>query len=421
MENEDNVVCSSYPDIEAPKQDIYGLISSGFSQYAGRVAIIDGVTGREYTYKEIDESICKFSTSLQRMGFARGDCLCIVLPNMPEYPVIVLGVLRSGGVVSPCNPAYKASELAFQFKDAGAKVIVTFPGCVSAVQEAAAEANVDKIIVIDTNDSQSSSGNLISFQSMLKECGSILGAISTDPDDAVLLPYSSGTTGLPKGVMLTNYSVASNLLQVVHPEIFALQENPNTCMLGLLPCFHIYGLAVIVFTSLFNGIRIVSVPKFEPEMFLSAIEKYKVTLAPLVPPLILFLAKHPLVDKYDLSSLEQITSGAAPLGGDLVKAANDRIKCKIIRQGYGLTETSPVTHLVPLSLGIQYPSSIGKCVRSTKSKIVDPETNKALPANSEGEVWISGPQIMKGYLNNPEATRNCITEDGWFKTGDIGK
>ena len=206
-----------------------------------------------------------------------------------------------------------------------------------------------------------------------------------------------------------------------HPDILDTKENPDACVIAILPFFHIYGLVVILFNVLRTGNRIVSLPKFVPQAFLEAIQKYRVTVAPLVPPLVLFLAKHPLVDKYDLSSLSEITTGAAPLGGEVARAAVERVKCDTIRQGYGLTETSPVVHVLPRSLKSQYPSSIGKLVRSTKVKIVDPDTGKALPANREGELWVNGPQVMAGYLNNQESTHNTITEDGWFKTGDISK
>ena len=213
MAGEENVVRSSYPDIESPQQDIYTMVSSKFSKLGDKVAITDALSGREYTYKQLDDNICKFSTSLRKsLGFSKGDVLCIALPNTIEYPVVLLGVLRSGGVASTCNPTYTASELAHQFKNSGAKAIVTIPACLQTVEEAAAEAGVDKIIIVDSSSPQSSSGNIFSYTSMLKECGDILDAVPTGSKDVVVLPYSSGTTGLPKGVMLTNFSIGSNIL-----------------------------------------------------------------------------------------------------------------------------------------------------------------------------------------------------------------
>ena len=417
----DCVVSGSTPDIELPKHGIYKTVSEEFSKFGSRTAIVNGLTGREYSFNELDENICKFSSSLLRMGFGRGDVMCIVSPNSTEYPVAFLGVLRSGGVVSTCNPAFTSNELAFQFQNSNAKMVTTVPECLSTVQEAAAQSKVEKIIVIDTDDPQHSSGFLISYQSMVKESGSTLDAIHTDLCDVAVLPYSSGTTGFPKGVMLTNRSVTSNLLQLIHPEFFDLKKNnPSSCLMGVLPFFHIYGMVVVLLSSLFSGSKLISLPKFEPEIFVGTIDRYKVSILHVVPPLVLFLAKHPIVENYDLSSVDEIMTGAAPLGGEVVEAAMDRSKCKLIRQGYGLTETSPVTHMMPRSLGTKYPSSIGECLRSCITKVINPETNEALPPNTEGELWINGPHIMKGYLNNPEATRNCIMEGGWFKTGDVG-
>ena len=418
---QDYVVKGSTPDIEAPNRDIYSFISKRFSKFGPKIAIVNGNTGRQYSYNELDESICKFSSSLQNNGFNSGDVMCVVSPNSPEYPVVFLSVLRCGGVVSTCNPAFTASELAFQFQNSNAKIVATIPQCLPAVQEAAARAKVRKIVVIDTGDPQSSSTSLMSYQSMLREPGSILNSVASNPYDVAVLPYSSGTTGFPKGVMLTNYSIASNVLQLIHDEILDLESNPSNCLIGILPFFHIYGMVVVLLSSLYAGTKVVSLPQFEPESFLSTVDRYNVNIAHLVPPLVLFLAKHPLVDKYDLSSLQEILTGAAPLGGEMVTAAVSRIKCRLIRQGYGLTETSPVTHMMPRSLGTKYPGSIGECIRSTRTKIVDPDSGESLPANTEGEVWISGPQLMKGYLNNADATQGCLTADGWFKSGDIGE
>ena len=252
----------------------------------------------------------------------------------------------------------------------------------------------------------------------MKNSKPLLDPVPTDLNDVVLLPYSSGTTGPPKGVMLTNYNVCCNLRQMTHPELFNFPDEPSLRLLGVVPFFHMYGIVIVILSSLYGGTSVVSLPKFEPDSFLAAIEKYRVHIAHIVPPIVIFLAKHPLVDKYDLSSLQQLISAAAPLGGDMVNLAVERTKSKVIlRQVYGLTETSPVT---PLSFGTQYPSSVGQPVRSMKMKVVDPETKKALPANTEGEVWAFGPNVMKGYLNNEAATRACILDDGWIMTGDIG-
>ncbi len=418
------MVKSPFPDIPALQQedDIYHMITRNFSKFGSKVGLIEGLSGREYSYNEIEESSSKFSSGLQRLGFTKGDVLGIVAPNCPEYAIIYLGVLATGGVVSASNPIFSSDELAYQFKNSGTKIVVTVPSNLSKVQEAAAKTNVEKIVVIETSpppQTTTSSGKTVSYHSLITDSGSLFNPVQTGLDDVVILPYSSGTTGLPKGMMHTNRSVGSNLLQLTGPELFTLHD-PGTCLIGVLPLFHMYGMVRVLFSSLLAGSKTVTLPQFVPETFLSSIEKYRVNIAHVVPPLVIFFGKHPIVGNYDLSSVGDIMTAGAPLGGDVVKAASDRTGCQLIRQGYGLTEANQ-THNMTRSLGMKYPNSVGHCVRSVKAKIVDVKSGEALPPNKQGEVWVCGPNLMKGYLNNPEATRECLTGDGWLKTGDMGE
>ena len=418
----DNVVSSPFEgEATYPELNLYSHVYRHFSKYGSRVAVVDGVSGREYTFNEVDESTAKFSSALNRMGFSRGSVLSICSPNVPEYCSVFFGALASGGTVSPINPTYTAEELAYQFQNSATDVIATVPAILPTVQEAAEKAGVERIIVIGSEGGSGAKGsNLIPYSHLLEDSGSLFNPASVNAkQDVAVLPYSSGTSGLPKGVALTHYNVNANILQLEHPELLHYHEE-GTTVLGVLPFFHIYGMVAVLFSSLYAGSKVVSLPMFEPELFLNAISKHKTDVVNIVPPLILFLAKHPMVDDYDLSCIRQITSGAAPLGGDLVEAARARLKIDVIRQGYGLTETSPVTHLVPASHCREKPQSIGTPVKSTDVKVVDPETNETLSAGEEGEVWIRGPNVMKGYLNLPDATRSCITDDGWFRSGDIG-
>ena len=262
--------------------------------------------------------------------------------------------------------------------------------------------------------------NLIRYGRLLEDSGSLFNPASVDAkQDIAVLPYSSGTTGLPKGVMVTHYNITTNHLQQEHPELLYFQDKGST-VLGVSPFFHNYGMVAVLVSSLYAGSKVVSLPMFEPELFLNAISKYKTDIVNIVPPLILFLAKHPMVDNYDLSCIRQITSGGAPLSNELVEAARDRLKCGVIRQGYGLTEVSVSSHMVPASLSREKPQSVGVPIKSVYVKVVDPETNETLSAGEEGEVWIRGPNVMKGYLNLLDATRSCITDDGWFCSGNIG-
>jgi acyl-CoA synthetase (AMP-forming)/AMP-acid ligase II len=238
---------------------------------------------------------------------------------------------------------------------------------------------------------------------------------AVSPDDVVALPYSSGTTGLPKGVMLTHGNVVANLLQ----SAAALPLEGEDVVIAVLPFFHIYGLQVILHGGLRAGATLVVLPRFDLETFLRAIQQHRATWAFVVPPIALALAKHPAVDGYDLSSLKQVLSGAAPLSADLARAVTKRLGCRML-QGYGMTETSPVTHTNSGPTVETKPGSVGALVANTEGRIVDPESGRDLGPGEQGEICVRGPQIMKGYLGKPEATAAMIDKDGWLHTGDIG-
>eukprot|EP00058_Branchiostoma_floridae_P018912 XP_002604401.1 hypothetical protein BRAFLDRAFT_280542 [Branchiostoma floridae] len=245
--------------------------------------------------------------------------------------------------------------------------------------------------------------------------------VKIDPsEDIAILPYSSGTTGLPKGVMLTHYNIIANLCQnrcaMAVPRILLLEPREE-CLIGQLPFFHIYGLVVILFNCLMQGVRLVTVPRFEPEAFLECVQNYKVTRILTVPPVAVFLAKHPIVDSYDLSLIKEVFCGAAPMGTEITMALMDRLKIPNHRQGYGLTETSPIVTIG--REGVFVPGSFGILVPNTKAKVVDTETGEAVGPGEDGELCVLGPQVMKGYLDNPEATASTINPEGWLLTGDI--
>jgi acyl-CoA synthetase (AMP-forming)/AMP-acid ligase II len=400
---------SPYGDVEIPDVDLSSFVLRGAADRPDKPALIDGPTGRTITYGELAAGAKRVAAGLHERGFAKGDVFAIFSPNVPEYALAFHGVASMGGICTTANPLYTVEELTFQLKDSGASYMLTIPQFLDRAKTAAENAGLKEVFVLGEAEGATPFAELLSSSGPAPE-------VDIDPaNDLVVLPYSSGTTGLPKGVMLTHRNVVANVCQSLKPQ----STSERDVVIGVLPFFHIYGMTVIMSIALHLGATVVTMPRFDLEEFLTLLQDHKVTRAYLVPPIILALAKHPLVDKYDLSSVEVIMSGAAPLGADLASAAANRLN-SVVMQGYGLTETSPVTHMMPDEPGSDRPGSIGFLIPSTEARFVDVATGEDLGVGGTGELWIRGPQVMKGYLNNEEATRHTVDEDGWLHTGDIG-
>jgi acyl-CoA synthetase (AMP-forming)/AMP-acid ligase II len=398
-----------YPDVDIPEMPLTRFVLQKAKTLGSKPALIEGPTGRTITYSELSDLIDNAAANLDQRGFRKGDVFGILSPNIPEYAIAFHAVATLGGTVTPLNPLYTEHEIGHQLRDAGARFVVTVPGCLDKVKEAAAEADVEELFVFGSADGATSFDTLLTANGKPPE-------VKIDPrNDLVALPYSSGTTGLPKGVMLTHHNLVSNIRQMEGLQYFAETDT----LICVLPLFHIYGLVVVMNMGLYTGATIVTMPRFDLEAFLQAAQDYEVSLAHLVPPIVLALSKHPIVDSYNLPKLKTIFCGAAPLGEDLTQTCMTRLDCQI-RQGYGMTETSPVTHSSPAPpLEIKF-GSVGVPAPNTECKIADLETGEALGPGQRGEVCVRGPQIMKGYLNNREATALTIDADGWLHTGDIG-
>jgi acyl-CoA synthetase (AMP-forming)/AMP-acid ligase II len=392
---------SPFPDVEVPDATLPAFVLEHAEARGDRPALIDGATGETLTYAGLVGQVRSLAAGLAGRGIGRGDVVALCAPNAPVYAVVFHAVTALGAVVTTVNPAYTAEEMGFQLRNAGAKLAVVAEPFAARAREAGAE---DVLVLGDA-----------AFEELLTTDPDGPLPDAADPGDLVALPYSSGTTGLPKGVMLTHRNVVANLGQI--RAVQALGEDDTVA--GVLPFFHIYGMTVIMNQALRTGATVVTMPRFELEAFLDLLERHRVTKLHLVPPIILALAKHPSVEGRDLSALTWINSGAAPLSAELADACAERLGCAVV-QGYGLTETSPVTHAVPVERDENRPGSIGPAVPSTECKVADVLDGRELGPGEDGEVWIRGPQVMQGYLGDDEATANTLDDDGWLHTGDIG-
>ena len=389
----DLVVKCPYEDTYIPDANFYSHIFQHFPKYGKKTALIDGVTGREYSYNEVQETVVNMASGLVRSGMKKGDVLALVSPNNVEFCTTFFSTLAMGGIVSTCNPQYTAEELAYQFKDSNSKYVATIPALLPTIKEAVSKSGcIEKIIVLSDEGGLGEGKNMMSYQSLIQDSGSLFPLnVNLDyKNDIAVLPYSSGTTGLPKGVMLTHHNVTANINQLAHPQYLDFTD-PNCHCIGVLPFFHIYGMIIVLASGLYQGGTSVILPKFEPEQFLQTMQNYRITMAPLVPPLILFLARHPMVNNYDLSSINIITSGAAPLSGELATEVKEKLGIEVVRQGYGLTELSPVSHCCPKD--VINPSSAGPPILNTYSKIVDLETGEDVGPDCKGEILVKGPQV----------------------------
>ncbi|MGW1463400.1 AMP-binding protein [Streptomyces sp. NPDC002308] len=404
---------SEYADVAILSTPIHEAVLGRATEFGETVALVDGTNGMSLTYAQLDHFHRRIAAALAEAGLRKGDVLALHSPNTIAYPPVFYGATRAGASVTTVHPLATAEEFAKQLTDASARWIVTVSPLLDTARRAAGLAGgIRQIFVCDTAEG---------YTSVLDMLGSTAPEpqVEIDPDeDVAVLPYSSGTTGAPKGVMLTHTSIATNLDQL-QPFVPLAQSEP---ILAVLPFFHIYGLTALMNGPLRHGATVVVLPRFDLDQFLAAIEKHRITGLYVAPPIVLALAKHPAVARYDLSSLRYIVSAAAPLDADLARACSERLGLPPVRQAYGMTELSPGTHVVPLSEENPPDGTVGKLIPGTEMRIVDladPGTDAA--PGAEGEILIRGPQVMKGYLGRPDATAAMIDEDGWVHTGDVGR
>ncbi|RUP52394.1 hypothetical protein BC936DRAFT_144630 [Jimgerdemannia flammicorona] len=434
---------SLFPDIVLPKTGIVQYIfSNPYGASESKPILIDGLTNETITLGELRSLVNRFAACLQdQFGFKRGEVVAVYSCNQIDYSVPLFGTLAAGGIVSPVNPAYNEKELVFQLKEAHATVLITHPSGIDVAIKAAKAVGIPKERVLLFG------GKAVDG---LKPYKSILGKREAKPVEysfeeakttTAFLCFSSGTTGQSKGVETTHLNMTSNIAQ---QDLFEKAVNRgNETYLGVLPFYHIYGLNVLIHLHLylyrpifilhylwshrsilslssfilttFQGCPLVVMQKFNFVDFCDVLQRHKVTIAHIVPPIAILLTKSPVVKNYDLSSIKLFWSGAAPLSAELSQDLTTRLGSRI-KQGYGMTESSPVSHIVPTENIIE--GSVGLLMPSMEAKIVDKD-GKELGYGQAGELWLRGPNVMKGYLNNPKATRETLDAEGFLHTGDV--
>jgi acyl-CoA synthetase (AMP-forming)/AMP-acid ligase II len=402
-------VRSPYADVEIPDVSLFDFLFTDFGERAGAPAFVDGPSGAAITFAELEGMVCKIAAALAERGIGAGDVVALFAPNTPYYAAVFHGILRANAIVTSVNSLYTPGELAHQLADSGAKLLFTVSPFLDRATAAAAQVGLpaDAVLVLDAAERRTGLRDLLATTAPTPE-QTVSGA------DTAVLPYSSGTTGRAKGVILTHRNLVANLQQIA-----AMGEvSPETKILAVLPFFHIYGMTVMMNQGLHRRATVVTMPRFELAEFLRVIAEHRVSRVYIAPPVAVALAKHPVVDQYDLSCVDVIFSGAAPLDAELGQAVAKRLGCTVL-QGYGMTELSPVSHCMPDDRPDMDLNTCGFAIPNVESKLVDPESGREVGPGERGELWVRGPNVMSGYLNNPEATAITLDDEGYLHTGDV--
>ncbi|WP_314505914.1 AMP-binding protein [uncultured Microbacterium sp.] len=409
---------SPIADVEIPEVGVYDFLFGTLTDdELGEVALIDPGTGAETTYGALRGQVDAFAGALAARGVGTDTVIGLLCPNVPAFATVFHGILRAGGVITTINSLYTAGEIEKQLRDAGATWLITVTPLLPQAKAAASAVGIadDHLLVMDGAEGHPSLRELLTEQKPAPE-------VSFDPaTHLAVLPYSSGTTGIPKGVMLTHRNLVANVQQC--RANIDLRDTDR--VLAVLPFFHIYGMTVLLNLALRQRASLVTMPKFDLVEFLTNIQTYGCTYLYIAPPIAVALAKHPIVDQFDISTVHTVFSGAAPLDGDTAEAAGRRIHARMM-QGYGMSELSPVSHAMPADRHDIPVSSVGTLLPNQECKLIDTETGEEITEIGEGgvtrpgEIWIKGPNVMLGYLNKPDATAETLDADGFLHTGDVG-
>jgi long-chain acyl-CoA synthetase len=418
----------AYPD--APLQH---LLDDAAARFPDRAAVT--FFGRDLTFVEMRDLAGRFAGGLRGLGLRPGDRVSLHLPNCPQFIIAYYGALKAGAIVVPFNPVYVDREVARQMADCGATIAVTLDLFLDRVRSARAGSRLEHIVVTRINEffgpllralyplraRRERQWPALAFDAMTHAFAAVASAMpaaepaAQRPDDVAVLLYTGGTTGTPKGAMLTHRNLVANAHQSARWNPDPGRDVPS--IVGVLPFFHSYAMTAVMNASMVLGRRTVLLPRFETEAVLKAIHRHRPSQFAGVPTMYNALCSHPRAARYNLRSILACTSGAAPLPSE-VQSRFERVTGVPLIEGYGLTEASPITHITPLR-GLHKPGSIGIPVSDTDARIVDLETGtRVMPPGELGELVIRGPQVMAGYWNSPEETALTL-RDGWLYTGDI--
>ncbi|MEM4652982.1 MAG: long-chain fatty acid--CoA ligase [Candidatus Nezhaarchaeales archaeon] len=423
-----------YPEISLPE-----LVEKAAQKWPNRASFI--FFGRKMSFKEVSVLFNKFATALADLGVKKGDVVALYLPNCPQFVIAYYGALKIGATITAISPLYREREVEYQLNDSGAETIVALDIFYPVVENVWGKTKLKRVIVTNMADYMPRAlaflgkmlkkiptykvepkPNVYFFKDLIAKYPPNPPKVEINPrEDIAVLQYTGGTTGLPKAAMLTHMNLIANAYQCYEWMRAAGLKEGEEVSLALLPWFHSYGMTVSLNIGPVAGITGVILPRFDPKEVLETIQKYGVTLFPGVPTLYAMLLAHPDIKKYNLRSVKFCISGAAPLPPEVQRRFME-VTGGVLVEGYGLSEASPVTHANPLdkSMKLVKIGSIGIPFPDTDAKIVDPDTGKELPPGEIGELAVKGPQVMKGYWNRPEETRETL-KDGWLLTGDIAK
>lgn len=412
-------------EINPPAQPVYQILQLGTARFRNDPAF--AFLGAQRSYGEVKDQVDRLATALLNLGITKGDRVGIMLPNCPQYMISFFAIVRLGAIVTNINPIYTPREIEMVAKDSGIRALIVLDLLAPAVLGVKANTAIEYVITTSIHDYSATPqqaapppAETLSLSKLIADVAeAVHPRVEIDPaEDIAVLQYTGGTTGIPKGAMLTHRNLYTNVMQSWQWGA-PLTKQGDERYLMVIPYFHIYGQTVGLLLGAWNGAMQIPIPKFDPNLLIDAIKRYKPTFFPGVPTLYISLLNHPEIKTCGLENVRRFNSGSAPLPVEVIEQF-EAISGAMLYEGYGLTETSPTTHSTP-TLAKRKPGSIGLPFPSTECKIVDLETGATeLPLGQEGELCIRGPQVMKGYWNRPEETANAL-RDGWFYTGDVAR